>query len=263
MPKVSVVIPAYNAEKYIADAVCSVTAQTERDIEILIVDDCSTDTTADICRTLAASDDRIRIITNEKNSGVSFSRNVGVAAAVGDYVAFLDSDDKWREDKLAFQLKETATHPECAIFFTASSFTDEDGVPFNYIFNVPETVDFKALLRQNVISCSSVMLPRDVILAHSFKNDRMHEDYAVWLEILKDGTTARGIPEPLLIYRLVGGSKSSNKLHAALMQYRVYRHVGLSVLQALYYMPIYTVNGIKKHSGIKNSGCGNKERADK
>ena len=89
--------------------------------------------------------------------------------------------------------------------------------------------------------------------------DGMHEDYAVWLEILRAGTPARGIDEALLIYRLYDGSKSSNKLHSAVMQYRVYRHIGLGVLRSLFYMPIYTLNGMKKYKGIKDSRADNME----
>ena len=259
MPKVSVIIPAYNAERFVRNAVASVANQSERDIEIIVIDDCSSDGTADICRAMAESDGRIRFMQNERNSGVSATRNSGVAAATGEYVAFLDSDDMWKPDKLALQLALANKHPECPIFFTASSFISSDGAPYTYTLHVPETVDFKRLLRQNIISCSSVMARREILLAHPFMYDGMHEDYAVWLEILRAGTPARGIDDALLIYRLSDGSKSSNKLHSAVMQYRVYRHIGLGVLRSLFYMPIYTLNGMKKYKGIKDSRANNME----
>lgn len=253
MPKVSVIIPAYNAERFVSNAVTSAAGQTERDIEIIIIDDCSSDRTAGLCRSMAESDSRIRFMQNERNSGVSATRNSGVAAATGEYIAFLDSDDIWAPDKLRLQLELAEAHPDCPIIFTASSFIAADGTPFEYTLHVPETVGFKRLLRQNIISCSSVMARRELLLAHPFMYDGMHEDYAVWLEILRGGAPARGIDEPLLIYRLSDGSKSSNKLRSALMQYRVYRHIGLGIPRSLFYMPIYMLNGIKKYKGIKNS----------
>lgn len=114
LPFVSVAIPVYNGEKYIADAINSVLTQNYNNIEVIVINDCSTDNTLNA---LATFSEQICIITNEKNSGASFSRNQGIKAAKGDYIAFLDADDIWFPNKLHRQIHALALHPECAFSY--------------------------------------------------------------------------------------------------------------------------------------------------
>ena len=108
------------------------------------------------------------------------------------------------------------------------------------------------LLKQNLISCSSVMIKRELILKYPMSDQKdIHEDFAAWINILKETKYAYGVQEPLLIYRISGTSKSGNKLHAALMNWRTYRLVGLNPLVAAYYMIWYTVNGLLKYAKIR------------
>lgn len=104
-PLISVIMPAYNAESYIQEAVQSVLAQTYQHLEIIIVNDASIDHTGLIVENMAAQDDRIRICHNEQNRGVSFSRNLAISCATGEWIAFLDSDDAWHHEKLALQMR--------------------------------------------------------------------------------------------------------------------------------------------------------------
>lgn len=250
---VSVVIPAYNAEKVVAEAVESAMGQTYKNIEIIVIDDCSKDGTYQVLEFLAEKDSRVRICKNEQNSGVSETRNRGVAMAKGEYVAFLDSDDKWREDKLERQMKLFEEHPDCPVTYTGVSHMDAAGNMYGYVLSVPESVGYKKLLRQNVIICSSVVAQRDVLLKYPMRHDKMHEDFAVWLQILRDVGDARGVKEPLLCYRVATGTKSSNKLKSILMTLRVYRYVGLNPLQIAYCLPSYVITGIRKYKGISDS----------
>lgn len=103
-PLVSVIMPAYGAEAYIEEAIASVQAQTYENWELLVLEDCSPDRCAQIVEDMAREDSRIRLLRNEKNMGVARTRNRGLDLCRGDYVAFLDSDDLWRPQKLQKQL---------------------------------------------------------------------------------------------------------------------------------------------------------------
>lgn len=247
---VSVIMPAYNAERYLSDAVESVINQTFSGWELLIIDDCSADHTAVIASEYAEKDPRIRVLRNERNCGASETRHRGVQAAAGNWIAFLDSDDIWAPEKLRLQL-ELAERTGAKLVFTASSFIHEDGTPYDYIFPVPNTVNYKQLCRQNVISNSSAMVDRALFRRYEIVGNGMHEDFACWLNILRSGETAYGINRPLLTYRLSAASKSGNKIRAAGMNWNTYRRVGMSWSEAIYYMGWYTVRGIKKYSNLK------------
>ena len=122
MPEVSVVIPAYNAWRFLPDAIDSVLAQTFRDLEVLVVDDGSSDDTPTV---LARYGSRIRNL-RQSNAGVSAARNLGIAKAGGRYIAFLDADDTWMPHRLAIQMKALAMHPECGVCYSAFTFVRED-----------------------------------------------------------------------------------------------------------------------------------------
>ena len=248
---VTVIMPAFNAEKTIAASIESVLKQTHRDFELIILDDCSTDRTAELARAYEKQDARVRFLINETNIGVSLTRNRGVELAKHDWVAFLDSDDTWTEDKLEKQLKTADAHPECAIFFTSTAYVFETGKRSHYVLHAPEKVYRKDVLRQNVISCSSSLVRRDALLKHPMKNDRMiHEDMAAWVAILAETPYAVGIDEPLLIYRISKSGKSGNKLKAAKMQWRTYRAAGIGFFTALSCYLVYAWRGVRKYSAI-------------
>ena len=156
MPKISIVTPAYNCEKYLEEAVNSVLAQSFEDWELLIIDDCSKDATWLRMQTLAKQDNRIRIFQNRQNSGSAATRNNGIRQARGEWIAFLDSDDLWRPEKLERQMSVLRKHPDASFLFTGSAFIEDDGMTIAHVLHVPEQVSRKKLLKQNVISCSSV-----------------------------------------------------------------------------------------------------------
>lgn len=248
---VTIIMPAYNAEKYISEAIESVLAQTYDDWELLVINDCSTDNTQLIAENYARIDNRVRILNNEVNKGVAGTRNVGIDNATTEWVAFLDSDDMWSADKLEKQLAFIENHSEAKLVFTASAFISEEGQSIDYILHVPERINRKELLKQNLISCSSTMIKRELLVENPMPEARsIHEDYATWLRILETEPYAYGIDEPLLIYRLSAASKSGNKLKAAGMNCRTYKKVGLKPFEAAYYMFIYAVRSIKKYSKL-------------
>ena len=250
MAKVSVIMPAYNAARTIAEAIDSVISQTFSDWDLFIIDDCSSDETPAIAARYAKSDPRIRVLRNAKNQGVSISRMTGIEAAQSPWVAFLDSDDLWRAGKLEKQFALLKTHPDAQILFSASAFIAADGSPNPYVLEAPERVTYSELLRGNVMSCSSVMVKRELMLRYPMAGDAMHEDYASWLQILKGVPCAYGINEPLLIYRLSANSKSSNRLTSAGMVYRTYRFLHYGTLRSAAMTARYAIYSIRKRSNI-------------
>lgn len=249
-PLISIVMPAYNAEKYIEQAIDSVINQTYDNWELIVLDDGSSDNTKAIIVRKAEKDYRIHFYENAVNMGVSATRNRGVKVANGEWIAFLDSDDAWENEKLEKQVQFLNEHENARIIFTASSFINEENKKANYILHVPTQVGFKELLKQNVISCSSALVQKKYLEKYAMPGDKLHEDYTVWLKILEDGSQAYGIDEPLLIYRISSNSKSGNKINAAKMQMRVYQYLGLNIFQSVYYMICYTIRNLKKYRQI-------------
>ena len=252
-PLISVVMPAYNCAKTLAASVESVLAQTFEDWELLIIDDCSADDTLALMRQLKIQDPgRIRLFRNKTNRGVGLTRMRGVNAARGRWIAFLDSDDLWTPDKLEKQIRLADEKPEAKLLFTGSAFINAEGDPIDYTLEVPVTINRSELLKQNLVSCSSVLIDKALIGAHPMPHRMdMHEDFACWIEILGEIPCAYGVNEPLLIYRLAKSSKSGNKLKAARMNWNTYRYAGLTTGQALYNMCCYTLRGLKKYSRIR------------
>ena len=243
---VSIIMAAYNAGATVARAVDSVLRQTYPRWELLVVNDGSSDNTAQIVRDYCARDPRIRLIDLPQNGGVSLARLTAARQAAGEWLAILDSDDAWQPEKLEkqFLLQEKTG---ASLLFTGSSFMDAAGNPLAWQMAVPTRITYSTALNQNLISNSSALVRRSLYLAHYAQGDAMHEDFATWLSILKTGLTAYGVNEPLLIYRLSPSSRSGNKLRAARMNWNTYRYIGLSLPQAAYRMVRYTLNGLKKY----------------
>lgn len=248
--KISVVMPVYNSALFVGQSIESVLSQSCGDFEFVIVDDCSTDGSYDILCEYSKADSRIRLYKNEKNMGVSYTRTFAVSQAQGEYIALIDSDDVWTSDKLLRQVELCEKFPDTDICYTSAGFADTNSNRSDFVFHVPTQVDFKTLLKQNVISCSSVLVRKSVLEQYPMKYDHMHEDYASWLSALKNGCVARGIDEPMLIYRVDKTSKSGNKLRSAVMTYRVYRYIKINFFSRIYYMLCYTLSGMKKYKNI-------------
>lgn len=248
--KISIIMAAYNAEKTIVKAIESVLAQTYANFELIIVDDCSTDKTAQLAEAFAAKDNRVRLVKNKENSGVSKTRLNGLNLSEGEWIAILDSDDAWAMEKLE---KQTTLQERTGadLLFTGSAFMDFEGEPINWYLHAPSEVSYRQLLKQNVLSNSSALVRRELYARHYVVEDGMHEDFAIWLGILKEGRKAYGVDEPLLIYRVSKGSKSGNKFKAAKMNWNTYRYLGLNVFAALYYECWYIVKGLLKYRNLK------------
>lgn len=223
-------------------------AQTWEELELLVIDDGSRDGTLEIVRRLAGEDGRIRLLENEENAGASESRNRGVREARGEWIAFLDSDDLWREDKLERQIELMERHSDADLVYTGAACLDEDGRDLHREFQVPAQVDYASILRKNDLICSSVLLRRELALSFPFPTERtLHEDYICWVNILKAGSCAAGIQRPLVLYRIRRGSKSHNKIRSAGMVLRSYRYLKLPVSMRIVCFFHYALHGLGRH----------------
>lgn len=251
IPKVSIVMPAYNAAKTIAESINSVLAQSFTDWELIIVDDCSTDETAKILNKYVQQEVRIIFVKNNQNLGVAESRNRAIAMAKGQWVAFLDSDDLWRSDKLEKQVVLMQSNSGIDMTYTASGFIDVNGNSYDYVMSVPKNVTYNSLLHGNVMSCSSVMIKSDLMKHLPMPQGNLHEDYYCWLTLLKAGRKSVGINEQLLIYRLGVNTRSSSRIKAVKMSYNTYRAIGISCMKSLYLVMQYVLYSVKKRKKIK------------
>lgn len=245
---VTVIIPAYNAERYIENAVDSVLAQSVR-AAIIVVDDCSTDDTAERLKKYM-SDDRVTYIKNEHNLGVAESRNRGIRLAGTKYIAFLDADDWWSSDKLEKQLdvlEDAAGEKRAVMCCTGRELMSSEGEPLGIYIGAPREITYNMILKTNSIVCSSVVVETEVAKEFYMTHSELHEDYILWLNILKKYEVCLGLDEPLVKSRMSGGGKSRNKFKSARMQWGVYRLIGFGVFKSVYYMINYMINGVWKY----------------
>ena len=252
-PTVSVVMPAYNAERFIKETISSVISQTYTDWELIVIDDCSLDSTCAVVEALAAEDDRIRLIKNEQNIGVADTRNKGFDLCRGDYVALLDSDDVWFSDKLERQV-ELAKQTGADIIYCSYKMIDELGAAVCDDFIVAEKVDFESCLVKSEISCSTVLLSCKIVDSYRFEKSFYHEDLVLWLQLLRDGYIARGVVDVLAAYRLLDSGRSSKKTRSALNRWRVYRkYLKLSIPKSVKSIVKYAFLGVKKYQKRNNA----------
>ena len=250
MPLISVVIPAYKAEKTVGKTLESVRSQTYPHWEALVINDCSPDNTQALLEQAAAEDERIRVLVNEKNSGVSYSRNRGITQARGEWIAFLDSDDYWTPDKLEKQVA-AAQSTGADIVYTGYAYVNGAGEPLPGVFAVPVTTSYSKMLKKNVMSTSGVMLRKKWMMKYPFRSDVAHEDLFQWLTLLKMGAVAVGIDEQLHTIRISQReSRSGNKLRAATNRMRLYRQMGMSWPSSVWNWGCYVINALNKYLAI-------------
>lgn len=242
---VSIIVPVYNVERYIAETIQSVLLQTYDNWELLLVNDCSTDETLSVIKNY--TDNRIHIICQKENAGAARARNRGLLEAKGRYIAFLDADDIWKSDKL---VKEMAFMKEkqAAFVFTGYEFGDENAKGTGKIVHVPERLSYKEALKNTTIFTTTVMFDTKKIKKSLLKMPEVKsEDTATWWNILRCGYTAYGLNESLVIYRRPEQSLSSNKIDAVKRIWYLYRRVEkLSFFYSAYNFIFYAVRAVKR-----------------
>lgn len=247
IPVVSVVMPAFCAEQTIDAAITSVLCQ-DVSLELLILDNSPDDATHTAVLPYLG-DPRVSYRHNPVNEGVAASRNIGIGMARGKYIAFLDSDDWWAPGKLRKQVA-CLTETGLVLCSTAREFVEPDGTRTGRVVAVPERITYRKLLHSNCINCSSVLAKREAVAEFGMEHDDAHEDYILWLRILKKYKKAAGINEPLLFYRKSASAKTGNKWKSARMHYRSLRYAGIGPVRSAVYFVSYAVHGVIKHGGL-------------
>ena len=220
---VSIIVPVYGAADYIAETAAMVKRQTYLNWELIFVDDCSPDDSAEIIADIIARETRIRLIRKERNEGAAKARNTGLEESKGRYIAFLDADDIWTPDKLEKELA-FMKRKQAAFVFTAYEFGDEQAKGTGKIVAVPKQLTYKEALSRTVIFTSTVLFDTKKIDKNLLQMPEVaSEDTATWWKILRSGYTAYGLNEVLVIYRRPGKSLSSNKFTAIKRIWHLYR----------------------------------------
>ncbi|NLY04319.1 MAG: glycosyltransferase family 2 protein [Campylobacter sp.] len=243
---VSIIMPSYDSEKFIAKSINSALSQTYSNLELIIVDDCSFDNSNDIIEQYAKQDSRVKLIKLDQNSGPAVARNKAIESANGDYIAFLDSDDLWDKDKIEKQLKFMQDN-DLAFTYSSYRLIDEDDKELGNFTTTPE-VTYENLLKTNSIGCLTAIYDVKKLGKVYMPLILKRQDYGLWLKILKQINSSKGILDSLATYRIRKNSVSSNKLKAAKYQWKIYTEVEkLGIIKSSYYFIHYAINGIFKY----------------
>lgn len=246
---VSIIMPTFNAESTVIDSINSIIRQTYTNWELLVTDDCSSDSTLRILNDFAIRDTRIKVFQNEENSGAAVSRNKSISNSLGTYIAFLDSDDLWEPTKLQTQVSWMLLNNHANFSFTAYELIDPTSKSLNKIIDLQGNgLKFSyrdMLLKRATLGCSTVMLKKTAFDNIHMPLLRTGQDYALWLRLLKKGEHAYLINEVLTKYRVMPNSISRNKIKKAKQQWRIYRKVeSLSILPSMVFFISYAWRAI-------------------
>ena len=271
-PAVSVVLPAFNAEKFVGEAIKSILAQTFTDFELIVIDDGSTDGTLEILRSF--DDERVRVISNPENLGIVKTCNIGIAESRGDYIARQDADDISLSTRLEKQVAYLETHPEVALLGTARKTMQRNGEVKAHKLRL-QNPTFEDLLKRNCFVHGSVVIRKAVVEAAGDYDElfRFAGDYELWLRIAKQYATAN-LPEPLYILRrhsrrITWESTSQQMLYRLLAREMALGRVPDGVLAQVrsegiesYYHHLPKNNKIQYHKRLANTYQRNRRRQE-
>ncbi len=235
--KVSIIIPNFNSSKTILRALKSVQNQTYSNFEVIIVDDCSTDDSLSIIDFFISSDDRFNLIKLEVNSGAGVARSQALRHANGKYIAFLDADDFWYEDKLEKQVDVLNKNPEIIIIHSAYLVRTADGNKIRTVIP-PEIITLKKLYYSNFIATSTAMYRLNLNGSRYIPKIRARQDYAFWIKLLQlNKGIVYGMSEILCDYYKIPGSISSSLFRNIKYNYNMYSiELGFSFIKSMYYV---------------------------
>ncbi len=246
---ISIVVPVYNAERFIRETMDTVLAQTYPHWELLLVEDGSSDKTVAVIEQYIEEkkEGRIRLIRQPSNMGAAAARNRGVREAQGRYIAYLDADDLWTPQKLEHQLC-FMQEGDIAFAFTGYEFADERGDGTGKVVRVPQRLTYRQALSNTTIFTTTVMFDRTKFEEELLQMpDIKSEDTALWWKVLRNGYTAYGLDENLAKYRRAGKSLSSNKLEALRRIWKLYRIAeGMSIPSSAWHFCFWAVRAVRR-----------------
>jgi glycosyltransferase involved in cell wall biosynthesis len=237
---VSIITPLYNSEAYIGETIQSVLNQTYTNWELLLIDDCSTDNTLTIANSFILKSNRITLIKNKINQGAAISRNKGIKAAKGDYIAFLDADDLWKPHKLQKQIA-FMKNENCDVCFSSYEQIDEAGKPLNKLVKALPILPYSKFLKSNYIGNLTGIYNAKTLGKIEAPNLRKRQDWLLWLKAVKtSGKRAKSVQESLAYYRVRENSMSANKVALLKHNYWVYKKgLGYSIVKSMYCMLVF------------------------
>lgn len=248
----SIIMPAYNAEKFIADSIRSVLLQTFEDFELIIIDDSSNDSTREIIEFYSNQDVRIKFLTNMYKKGAAGARNTGIFHATHRFICFLDSDDCWGPEKLEVQYRfmiESGcpiTYSDYHVVGNGFNFSDDLNKP-HFIFHAKNKVSFANIRLSCDLGCLTVAYDTN-FYGKVFLPESPKEDYALWLILLKKNIVARKFPGVHAYYRLSRNSLSSNKFREIQRQALVlHEYGGVPYVLLPFFLFFYICKGVLKY----------------
>lgn len=243
---ISIILPVYNSEEYLADCINSVLDQTYSNWELIIVDDCSSDSSTLICEEFAFKYDNIFLFKQNTNNGAGASRNLGLLHAKGGFICFIDSDDLWDSQKLLAQIEFMKLH-QCPISFHSYRLIDVNGVDLCKTVYAVDKIEYFSYLKNTIIGLSTSMINIRLTGSFEFSTIRTRQDTLLWITFFKSGFFALGIQTVYSSYRVRNNSISSNKFLAAKKVWDLYYYnQKLGLLNSVYYFSFYLFNAIKK-----------------
>jgi len=246
---VTILTPAYNVESCVGETIRSVQAQTHEDWELIVVDDCSTDATAEVVSGYAR-DSRVRLVRSPKNAGPSRARSLALQQARGRYVAFVDADDLWLPEKLERQLA-FMQQSGAGLSYTAFRRMLADGSRIGRLIPVPKEMSYRRLLGNTAIATSTVVLDREATGDFDFTHGYRYDDFILWLSLLRRGIVARGLNEDLVRYRVRMHSVSRNKSSSVRAVWQIYREQQkLSLPASAWYLANYALRAAWKYRSL-------------
>ena len=244
-PLVSVITPAHNAAAMLVGAIRAVGDQTLASVEHIIIDDGSTDGTAELLQEMSRELPDLRYL-RQRRQGAGMARNVGIEAAEGRYVAFLDSDDLWQPRKLEAQVRFMEER-QCVFSYGDYQVRDRSRDRLGGTFRTPQELTYQDLLRGCPIGCLTAAYNQEALGKAYMPRVARGQDWALWLSLTRDGTRAMRYPGVEAVYHRGRGSLSANKLRKSLDMYRIYRHQeGIGAMRTLGYLASFSVHSLKK-----------------
>ncbi len=220
---VSIITPSYNCARFIGSTIESIQAQTYRNWELLVTDDCSDDRSVEVVKRYAAADPRIRLFSLPVNSGAGVARNNSIEKAQGRFIAFCDSDDRWYPEKLEKQLafmEESASEVVYSSYMTCDETGKNNGIVVAY-----KTISYREICRDDSIGFLTCIYDTQRIGKVYMPSIRKRQDWAMKILLLQKAAKAVGMLDALAIYRLRGDSLSNAKIKLVKYNVRVYREV--------------------------------------
>lgn len=218
MNLVSIITPTHNCSQYIRQTIDSVLSQTYHNFELIIIDDNSDDDTVEIVKTY--NDSRIILLCNVSNKGAAYSRNIGLKKANGDYIAFLDGDDTWNNNKLEKQINFMLSN-NYSFSYTNYSVINENGTTKNYYITGPKKVTHRMFKRSDYVGCLTVMFKKDLYPDLQIPDTIIkRNDYALWIKI-SERSNCYLLDECLAYYRINSGGLSKTR-KSKLFKHHIY-----------------------------------------